>query len=121
MAWDLGFGGLLLLVAMSAGFGVVALALTWRSTTHWVGPIAAATYFVAGLWISEAWFGWATEEDLQPNIDGLSFDETLLLALIPGVAAVLVTRHVSKRRRRAEAVAPATSATEPKHRAGTPQ
>ena len=27
-------------------------------------------YFVLGLLVSEAWFGWATEEELQPNIDG---------------------------------------------------
>lgn len=121
MEWDLGIAGLLLLVAMSAGFGVVALLVTWRSTTHWVGPIAAATYFVSGLLISEAWFGWATEEELQPNIDGLSFDEVFLLSLIPGVAAILVTRHVSKRRRRAVAAALPAPEAEPKHRAGMPR
>jgi hypothetical protein len=42
----------------------------------------------------------ATEEDLQPNIDGLSFDEVLLIGLVPGIASVLVTRYVTPRRRR---------------------
>lgn len=41
--------------------------------------------------ISEVWFGWATAEDLQPNIDGLSFDE-VLLGLVPGVLGVLGIR-----------------------------
>jgi hypothetical protein len=57
-----------------------------------------ATYFVAGLFVSEVWFGWATEEDLQPNIDGLSRDEVLLIALWPAIAAVLFARFLSKRR-----------------------
>jgi hypothetical protein len=62
--------------------------------------IAAITYFLSGLFISEVWFGWATEEDLQPNIDGLSFDEVLLIGLIPGIAAVLITWYVARKRRR---------------------
>ncbi len=44
------------------------------------------------------WFGWATEEDLQPNIDGLSFDETLLFGLLAGIASVVITRYVTRRR-----------------------
>src|SRR5512134_2230266 len=99
MRWDLGLVGLGLLVAMSLGFGLIAQLLGGRATTRWLWLIAAATYFVSGLFISEVWFGWATEEELQPNIDGLSFDEVLLIGLIPGVAAVLVTRRVTRRRR----------------------
>ncbi len=48
---------------------------------------------------SEVWFGWATDEELQPNIDGLSFDEALLGGLISAVVAVLVTRYVIRKRR----------------------
>jgi hypothetical protein len=48
--------------------------------------------------ISEAWFGWATEEDLQPNYDGLSFDETLL-AIFPSIAIVILARWLIRRRR----------------------
>ncbi len=100
MDWDLGPRGLGLLVAMSLGFGVVAQLITWRSTPHWLWLAVTVTYFVSGLFISEVWFGWATEEDLQPNIDGLSFDEVLLIAPIPAIFVVLVTRFASRRRGR---------------------
>ncbi len=100
MQWDLGLQGVGLLVAMSLGFGAIAQLVAGRSTTRWLWLIAAATYFVGGLLISEVWFGWATEEDLQPNIDGLSVDEVLLFALVPGIASVLLTRYVTRRRRR---------------------
>jgi hypothetical protein len=99
MQWDLGLQGLGLLVVMSLGFGVIAR-LVGRATTRWLWLIAAAGYFVGGLFISEVWFGWATQEELQPNIDGLSFDEVLLLSLVPGVVTVLVTRYVTRRTRR---------------------
>lgn len=96
MDWDLGFLGVVTLLGMAAAFGLVAQLFTWR-TTHWMWAIAGATYFVAGLFISEVWFGWATEEDLQPNIDGLSFDEVLLIGLLPGIAAVLAARFILRR------------------------
>ncbi len=41
--------------------------------------------------MSEVWFGWATGAELQPNIDGLSFDETLLLSPLFGLGAVAAT------------------------------
>ena len=62
-----------------------------KATTRWLWLIAAAGYFVGGLFISEVWFGWATQEELQPNIDGLSFDEVLLHRPDPGIMTVLVT------------------------------
>lgn len=55
-----------------------------------------ATYFAAGLFISEVWFGWADEEDLQPNYDGLSFDEVLLIAPLFGIAAIFVTWFIGR-------------------------
>lgn len=100
--WDLGLQAVGLLIAMSLGFGVIAQLVAGKSTTRWLWLIAGVTFFVSGLLISEAWFGWATEEDLQPNIDGLSFDE-VLLALIPGIASVIVTRYVTRRGRRLSA------------------
>ena len=82
---------------MSLAFGSAAALLTRPSASHWIGLIGTVTYFVSGLIISEVIFGWATEEDLQPNIDGLSFDEMLLFGLVPGVVVVvgawLLTRH----------------------------
>jgi uncharacterized membrane protein len=100
MQWDLGLQGLGLLVAMSLGFGIVAQLVVGRATTRWLWLIAAAGYFVGGLFISEVWFGWATQEELQPNIDGLSFDEVLLLGLVPGIVTMAVTRYMTRRARR---------------------
>jgi hypothetical protein len=76
---------------MSLAFGLFAQLVLWRFVGHRLWLIAAAAYFAAGLFVSEVWFGWATEEDLQPNIDGLSFDEVLLLTTLPGVLIVLIT------------------------------
>ena len=98
MEWDLGLIGLGVLALLSLGFGLLAQVVAARYTTRWLGLIAAAAYFICGLFISEAWFGWATEEELQPNIDGLSFDE-VLLAWIPGIAVLLVIRYVARKRR----------------------
>ena len=102
MQWDLGLQGVGPLIAMSLGFGAIAQLVAGRSTTGWLWLLAAGTYFVSGLLISEVWFGWATEEDLQPNIDGLSFDE-VGIALVPGIASVLVTRHGMRRKSRQSA------------------
>jgi hypothetical protein len=101
MRWDLGPQGLALLVAMSLAFGVIAQ-IIGRTVTRWMWLIATPVFFAMGLFISEVWFGWATEEELQPNIDGLSFDE-VLLGLIPGIAALLITRYMVRRNRRRSA------------------
>ena len=98
MQWDLGLRGVALLLGMSLGFGVLAQLLGGWHATRWMWAVAAVTYFVSGLIISEIWFGWATEEELQPNIDGLSFDEVLLIGLLPGIASVLITRRVTRQR-----------------------
>lgn len=99
MQWDLGLQGLGVLLVMSLGFGVVAHLVAGRVTTRWLWLIATATYFIAGLFVSEVWFGWATAAELQPNIDGLSFDEVLLFALVPGILVVLATWYVTRRGR----------------------
>ena len=98
MEWDLGFKGIALLVGMAVAFGLVSERLfAWR-TTRWVGLIAGVTYFISGVFISEFLFGWATEDDLQPNIDGLSFDEVLLLATPAAGVALAVTWYVTRHR-----------------------
>lgn len=99
MEWDLGLAGVLTLLAMALGFGFLAQLFAGRDTTRWLWAIAAGVYFVAGLLTSEAWFGWATEEELQPNIDGLSFDEVLLIGTLAAILAVVITRRVAKRPR----------------------
>ncbi len=97
MDWDLGFAAVGLLLVMSLGFGLLAQLVAGRGTTRWMWLVGAGSFFVIGLLISEAWFGWATEEDLQPNYDGLSFDETLL-AVFPSIAVVMVVRRLIHRR-----------------------
>lgn len=110
MQWDLGFRGAAYLLAMSLVFGAVAHLVAGRVTTKWLWLIATAAFFVLGLVISEVFFGWATEEDLQPNIDGLSRDE-VLLGILPGIVAVLLARrwglHRHGHRRRPGAPKPA--------------
>ena len=98
MQWDLGLQGVAVLIVMSLGFGVFAQLMFWGRTTGWVWLIASAAYFVVGLFISEGLFGWATEAELQPNIDGLSFDE-VLLGYVVAVPVVLVSRYVTRRSR----------------------
>ena len=83
-------------IAGPLSYGLV----TWLTMgIHRVAILSTGLFFVAGLFTSEVWFGWATEEELQPNIDGLSFDETLLAGLIAGIVAVVLTRRVTRRRR----------------------
>lgn len=86
--WDLGIAGLGLLAAMSLGFGLIAHLIVGRVVTRWLWLISAIVYFAAGILVSEVWFGWATEEELQPNIDGLSFDEVNLVTLVGLVGAL---------------------------------
>lgn len=100
MEWDLGLKAVVFLVIMSLGFGVIAQGVAGRATTGWLWLIASTAYFVGALFTSEIWFGWAREEDLQPNFDGFSFDQGLLFGLIFGIVAVLITRYVTRRRRR---------------------
>jgi hypothetical protein len=92
MQWDLGLWGVAYLLTMSLVFGGVAQLIAGRVTTKWLWAIAASGFFALGLVISEVFFGWATAEDLQPNIDGLSRDEVLLGA-VPAIAAVLLARR----------------------------
>jgi hypothetical protein len=95
MQWDLGPEGLALLVVMSLVFGVVTQLVFWGRGVWWAGLVGAAVSFVLGLFISEVWFGWATETELQPNIGGLSFDEVLIGYLLLGVV-MLVLRYVTR-------------------------
>jgi hypothetical protein len=97
MEWDLGTQGLALLVVMSLLFGGFTQLVFLGRGVWWIGLAAAAGSFVVGLLISEVWFGWATEAELQPNIDGLSFDEVLIGFLIMGVG-VLVARFLTRDR-----------------------
>ena len=97
MQWNLGLQAVGVLVGMSLLFGIFAQAVFWSRATRWVWLVATATFFVAGALISEWWFGWATAEELQPNIDGLSFDETLI-GLLLALPVLWVVRALLGRR-----------------------
>lgn len=99
MRWDLGISGLGLLATMALAFGLIAHLIVGKGLTRWLWLFAAMGYFVAGILVSEVWFGWATEEELQPNIDGLSFDEVQLVTLA-GLIAALIARYVLRRKAR---------------------
>lgn len=91
MQYDLGLSGLGLLILMSVIFGILAQ-FVGRSTTSWLWLISGAGFFVGGLIASEViWAG----ADVQPIIDGLSFDEVLLGGLVGGLIADIVGRLVT--------------------------
>lgn len=96
MQWDLGLEGLGLMAVMAVGFGAVSGLIAGGSPRRRLESAALAVVlgFAFGLFTSEVWFGWATEEDLQPNIDGLSFDEVVLIGLAFSVALGLVLRYL---------------------------
>jgi hypothetical protein len=99
MQWDLGFQGLALLGAISLGFGVVAALAVGRKVARRLlaTVITTAACFGMGLVTSEGIFGWATEKDLQPNIDGLSRDEVLLSGVLTTAVVVLALRFLPRR------------------------
>ena len=102
MQWDLGLNGLLYLAAMSITFGLLAQLLAWRAGPKWLWAVVSAVYFGVGILVSEVWFGWATQEDLQPNIDGLfarggvlGVDLVLSWLVVFGLANVFQLAHES--------------------------
>jgi hypothetical protein len=101
MQWDLGFQGLSVLGAMSLGFGVFAGLVVGKGVAYRLlaTAITAVACFGVGLVTSEMLFGWATEEELQPNIDGLSRDEVLLSSALTTAVVVLVMRYLASRAR----------------------
>ena len=98
MNYDLESQGLALLVIPALVFGAVTQLIVWRSATHWMWLIAAVAWFVGGLFASEVLFGAeTTEENLQPLIDGLLWDEALIGGFVTGVIAVIVTWFATRR------------------------
>ena len=94
MEWDLGVEGLALLALISGGFGLAGGVLVGGGWAHRClgAAVTAVACFVAGLLTSEWVFGRATEQDLQPNVDGLSRDEVLASSLLVLVVVVAVMR-----------------------------
>jgi hypothetical protein len=99
MQWDLGLQGLALLGAISLGFGVFTGLVVGRGPAHRVvaAAITGVACFGVGLVTSEVFFGWATESELQPNVDGLSRDEALLSGVLTTAVVLLVLHYVPRR------------------------
>ena len=97
--WDLGIQGLGVLAIMAVAFAIITQAIFWGTGWRWAWLIGFVVFFVGGLFTSEVWFGWATAADLQPNIDGLSFDEVLLICYGVGIPAALIARFLLGRQR----------------------
>jgi hypothetical protein len=95
--WDLGLQGAAVLGAISLGFGLFAGLVVGNGRTYrvWATAITTVACFVVGAVTSEVLFGWATEEELQPNIDGLSRDEVLLSSVLTTAVVVLVMRYLA--------------------------
>ena len=91
MQFEIGIGGLGLLAAISILFGVIAQLVLIRGT-RWLWVIGAIAWFIGGLFTSEVIWGTMTIDEIQPIIDGLALDESLLGGLIAGLATIFVVR-----------------------------
>jgi hypothetical protein len=92
--YDLGLQGLGILLALSLVFGLLAQ-VAGRAESRWLWLIAGIGYFVGGLFTSEVMFATATEEELQPIIDGLMFDEALFGGLVVGIPTAIAARYIT--------------------------
>jgi ABC-type multidrug transport system permease subunit len=96
MEFNLGLTGILIVLACALVFGVAAQVVAGPSR-RWMWVLATLAYAAGGVIFSEWVFAWATVDDLQPMIDGLLFDESMLGGIVVGVpvvaAAWLLTRQ----------------------------
>jgi hypothetical protein len=97
MRYDLGLDGLGLLVLMSLLFGAVAHLILGRGTV-WMWLVGALAFASGALIASEICVGDLTEQDIQPILGGLAFDEALLGGLVVGIPVVLVAWFLTRLR-----------------------
>jgi hypothetical protein len=94
MQLDIGVAGIGILASFALIFGLVAqLVLGLR--TRWLWAIGALAWFAGGFVASEIIWGTLTVADIQPIIDGLALDESLLGGVVAGIPAVLVASYVA--------------------------
>ena len=96
MQFDLGLTGFGILLVISVAFGLIAQ-LVVSGGNRWMWLVAAVGWFVGGLFASEVIWGKMTVDEIQPIIDGLALDESLLGGLIVGVPVVIATRLATGR------------------------
>lgn len=94
MLFEIGLGGLGLLAACAVLFGVAAQFVFLRGV-RWLWLAGTIGWFAGGLFASEVIWGTMTVEEIQPIIDGLALDESLLGGLIGGLATVFVVRFLT--------------------------
>jgi hypothetical protein len=94
MLLEIGIAGLGLLASISVIFGLVAQ-LVIGQRNHWTWLVGAVAWFVGGLFASEVIWGTLTVNEIQPIIDGLALDESLLGGVIAGTIAVIAARILS--------------------------
>jgi hypothetical protein len=95
---DLGLQGWALLIIPALVFGAIAQAIFWKSGPHWLWLVGVVAWVAGGFAASEIVFGAeTTEENLQPLINGLLWDEALMGGLLVGFAAVLATVFLYRR------------------------
>ena len=103
---DLGVQGWALLIIPALVFGAIAQAIFWKTGPRWLWLAGAVAWVVGGFVASEVIFGAeTTEENLQPLIDGLLWDEALLGGMIVGLIAVFSSVLMVRRRHHLPAMA----------------
>ena len=96
MQYDLGSTAQVILIFFAIGFGAIVQLILGDRATRWVWLTGAVGWLVGGLFMSEVLFATATEDEIQPIIDGLAFDEALLGGLLGGLVAVVATWLVAR-------------------------
>ena len=103
MQFDLGSTAQVIVIFFAIGFGAVAQLVMGARATNWLWLTGALGWLVGALFMSEVLFATATEDEIQPIIDGLAFDEALLGGLIGGLAAIVLTWIAARLLKRAPA------------------
>lgn len=94
MQFEIGPGGLGVLAACAVLFGVAAQFVFLRGV-RWLWLAGAIGWFVGGLFASEVIWGTLTIDEIQPIIDGLALDESLLGGLVGGLVTVFAVRFLT--------------------------
>ncbi len=94
--YDLGSTAQVILIFFAIGFGAVAQLVMGKRATGWLWLTGALGWIAGSVFVSEVLFATATEEEIQPIVDGLAFDEALLGGLVGGLLAVVATWLVAR-------------------------
>ena len=93
MNYDIGPAGIAVLVGISLGFGLI-VQFVGHAGSRWEWLVGSLAFLIGGLIASELVFA---GQDVQPIIDGLSFDESLAGGIVTGIPIAVVTRGLSRR------------------------